>query len=577
MNDQNFSNKPSDHDPMPEGEEKAPPYTHAMAVVRWIILGGVALFALVMLLSYFNALPLARKTGNAVQYHCPMHPTYISSQPGECPICGMTLVPMKNAADTLTISGSENMSETTATRTKPGDYACPMHPEVVSHEPGKCPRCGMDLVQIPTSFKQGPAKAGQYYCPMHTYVVSDSSGKCPLCDMNLVMAAADQSSSGQSTDSMPGKGRWQARARPDQENNMVGMDMGEAPVPGLVPIMLDPKRLQLINVRTETIEKRSLESTLRLVGFITADETKIANLNVRTSGWVQKLIVDQTGQAVTQGQSLLTIYSPDLYQAQQDFLTALTAAKPGTGDSLLAVTRNQILDAARDRLRLLGMTSREIGQIEAGGDVSSEVSLRSPVTGIVLGKAVLNGQYITPGQNLFTVADLRSIWVLADVYESDLSRLKVGQPVQMQLTAYPGEIYEGKVSFIYPTVSEQTRTLKVRMEFANPDMKLRPGMYSDVTVDVGNGNRVLAAPTDAVMRGGDISYAFVMHEGGHFEPRLLKTGQSTDDFIEVLSGLHEGDRVITSANFLIDSESRLKAAISGMGGAPAGEHTGHEI
>jgi len=577
MKDQNSPYNPSDHEPMPEGKEAAPPYTHTMAVVRWIILGGVAIFALVMILSYFNAVPFVGEKGGTVLYHCPMHPTYVSNQPGDCPICGMTLVPMKNAADTLAASGSDSMagSETIAIKVKPGDYACPMDPEVVSHEPGKCPDCGMDLVQIPDTFKPGPAKAGQYYCPMHTYVVSDGPDKCPLCGMDLVKAATDLSSSGQSSDNMPGMGSASEPAKSTNRDNMVGMDMGEAPVPGLVPITLDPRRLQLINVRTGSVERRSLESNLQLVGYVTADESKIANLNVRTSGWVQKLVVDQTGQAVTQGQALLSIYSPDLYQAQQDFLVALTAARQRPGDSLLTITRNQILDAAGDRLRLLGMTAQEIEQIEAGGKISSDVSLSSPVTGIVLDKSVLEGQYITPGENLFTVADLRSIWVLADVYESDLSRLKVGQPVRVHVSAYPGAVFDGTVSFIYPTVSEQTRTLKVRMEFANPDMKLRPGMYADVTVDAGNGDQVLSVPASAVMRGSDMSYAFVVHKGGHFEPRLLKIGRSWGDCIEVLSGLREGEPVLTSANFLIDSESRLRAAILGM--AQTDTHSGHEM
>lgn len=576
MSDKDLPYNPSAHEPMPEGEEDAPPYTHTMAIIRWIILGAMAVFTLVMFLSYFNAMPFAGEKTGAMQYHCPMHPTYVSSQPGECPICGMSLVPMKNAADTVTVTAGEAVpvDMTSEVKAAPGDYACPMDPEVVSHDPGKCPKCGMNLMQIPDSFEQGPIRAGQYYCPMHTYIISAVPGGCPLCGMKFVEARANQSQTDQNMNAMPGMDVPPGSNQPPK-NSMSGMDMGEAPVPGLVPVTLEPKRLQLINVRTGSVEKRSLESSLQLVGYITADETKIENLHLRTSGWVQKLGVDQTGQAVVQGQSLLTVYSPDLYQAQQDFLVALTTARQRSSDSLLSLTRNQISEAARDRLRLLGMISQEIDDIESTGVVSSDVSLRSPVAGIVLNKAVLNGQYVTPDQNLFTVADLRTIWVLADVYESDLSRLKKGQSVRMQVTAYPNEVFDGKISFIYPTVSEQTRTLKVRMEFANPEMRLRPGMYADVSVAMEFGSQILSIPAGAVMRGGDVSYAFVVQAGGRFEPRRLSLGRSTSDFVEVLSGLSEGETVLTSANFLIDSESRLKAAISGMAGTQVGEHAGH--
>jgi Cu(I)/Ag(I) efflux system membrane fusion protein len=200
--------------------------------------------------------------------------------------------------------------------------------------------------------------------------------------------------------------------------------------------------------------------------------------------------------------------------------------------------------------------------------------VRSPFSGYVLEKNVVEGQYIGPDQNLFSIVDLSKIWVLADVYERDLGKVKIGQKVRMTSTAYPGEPFEGKVGFMYPAVSEQTRTLKIRMEFANPALQLRPGMYAEVELE-GSGEPVLAVSAEAVMDGGDLQYAFVVHNGTHFEPRLLTIGRRSNDFMEVLSGLSEGELVITSANFLIDSESRLKAAIAGMGGTQPNAHAGH--
>jgi Cu(I)/Ag(I) efflux system membrane fusion protein len=220
------------------------------------------------------------------------------------------------------------------------------------------------------------------------------------------------------------------------------------------------------------------------------------------------------------------------------------------------------------------MPPEEMALLDLGHAPAREVWLRSPVSGFVLEKNVISGQFISPDQNLFAIADLGRVWVLADVYERDLAGIQLGQTARMSTSAYPGETFEGKVSFIYPSVSEQTRTLKIRLEFSNSSGRLKPGMYAEVDL-AGRGNGVLAVPADAVMDGGDRQYAFVVHDGVHFEPRLLKLGQSSDDYFEVLSGLAEGEQVVTSANFLIDSESRLKAAIAGMGGTQPDAHAGH--
>jgi membrane fusion protein, copper/silver efflux system len=511
---------PHKHEPLPEGEEEAPPYTHTMAIIRWVILGVMTLFALVMVLSYFGATPWAGAVDASIQYHCPMHPTYVSSQPGECPICGMTLVPIDSAGKEIktgdsavtTATPSESENHPTA---RPGQYTCPMDPEVISDTPGKCPVCGMNLEQVPPTTNSAPTG-----------------------------------------------------------NDMSGMSgMGSSPVPGLVPITIEPKRLQLIGVRTGTVSTHSLDGSLRLIGYITPDETRLSNVQVRFSGWVKKLSVDQTGQFVESNQKLLSVYSQDLYQAEQEYVSAREAMNRDS-DEDLRNTHKTLMDAAHLRLDLLGVPQEELALLDLGHSPVPEVSLRSPASGYVLEKNVINGQFIGPDQNLFTIADLSRVWVLADVYERDLTNIQIGQTALMTTSAYPGESFEGTVSFIYPSISEQTRTLKIRIEFTNSSNRLKPGMYAEVDL-AGKGEGVLAVPADAVMDGGDRQYAFVIHDGIHFEPRLLKLGRSSDDYFEVLSGLSEGEQVVTSANFLIDSESRLKAAIAGMGGTQPDAHAGH--
>ena len=531
---------PHEHEPLPEGEEEAPRLTHTMAVVRWIILGGMTLFALIMILSYFGLTPWSGPASGPAQYHCPMHPTYISNQPGECPICGMTLVPIDAAGKEIktgdsTKAGAAEHESMEQTEAKPGQYTCPMHPEVISDSPGKCPKCGMNLVQVPPD--TGSAQQGH--------------------DMNGMSGMSDTSGMSGTT----GQSQYDAS------------DMGSAPVPGLVPVTIEPQRLQLIGVRTGSVGWRALDGTLRLVGFITPDETKLSNVHVRFSGWVKELAVDQTGQFVKSNQRLLSVYSQDLFQAENEYVIARQATERAA-DDILRDTRQQLLLAARQRLDLLGVPQEEMARLDTANSPSSELWVRSPYSGHVLEKSVLIGQFIGPDQNLFTIADLSKVWVLADVYERDLESIKIGQIAHMTTSAFPGESFTGTVSFVYPSVSEQTRTLKIRIEFSNSSLKLKPGMYAEVDL-AGQGDSVLAVPAEAVMDGGDRQYAFVVHDGIHFEPRLLEIGRRSDDYFEVLSGLSDGEQVVTSANFLIDSESRLKAAIAGMGGTQPDAHAGH--
>lgn len=500
--------------------------------MRWIILGCISVFALFMVLSYFGATPWSSTEASTTQYHCPMHPTYVSNQPGECPICGMNLVPItadstaSKSADSMKMASSGSVPADTVRKAKPGQYTCPMDPEVISDKPGECPICGMDLEMVPQ-----PTTGG-----------SSASGMSSMPGMSATPAQHDMSSMGT--------------------------------VPGLVSVTIEPQRLQLTDLRTAKVQRRTLASNLRLAAYVTSDETRTSQIHLRTSGWVRNLFVDQTGQYVKAGQPIMTIYSPDLAQAQQDLIVARKAAQKTSADSDLIYMRAQLLTAARQRLRLLGLSDQDIQAAENSDSAGSDLTLRSPVAGYVLEKSVVAGQYVSADQNLLTIADLSKVWVLAEVYEQDLPSIVVGQKAEMSVAAAPGETFAGTVTFIYPSVSPTSRTLKVRLEFANPSLWLRPGMYAQVRL-MHEGEAVLAVPNEAVMDGGETRYAFVVHNGKHFEPRLLKLGNSDGEWTEVFSGVSEGEEVVTSANFLIDSESRLKAAIAGMSGSGTTDHAGH--
>jgi Cu(I)/Ag(I) efflux system membrane fusion protein len=260
------------------------------------------------------------------------------------------------------------------------------------------------------------------------------------------------------------------------------------------------------------------------------------------------------------------VYSPDLLAAQQEYLNAVRwqGGEARSADS--ETLTNTLAADARRRLELLGISDQDIAAVAKSGKPLRAMSIRSPVAGFVTEKNALQGQFVTPDTTLFTVADLSTVWVVADVYEYEVARVRVGQSAQLKLAAYPGEVFKGRVEFIYPTLDPQTRTLKVRIAFKNPGMKLRPGMYGDVFLDLGASEGVVV-PSDAVVNTGDAQYVFVVLGEGRFAPRPVNVGARGDGKVAVLSGVHAGDEVVTTANFLVDSESRMRAAIEGFGSA----------
>lgn len=348
-------------------------------------------------------------------------------------------------------------------------------------------------------------------------------------------------------------------------------DKGGDGSPGDLPsiVTIPPERLQTIGVKYEQVARRPLEKVIRTVGRVAVDERKLAKVTIKFHGWIEQLFVSATGDHVKRGQTLFTIYSPDLVASQEEYLLALQGRKQMGESEFPEVARGSkdLLEATRRRFQLWDITNDHIRELEKTGKVLKALPIHSPMTGTVMKKEALAGAHVEPGQELYTIADLSHIWILADIYEYELSFVKAGQTAAVTLSYDPGTVLTGHLSFIYPTLDPKTRTAKVRFELDNRDETLKPDMYANVELRVNLGAR-LAIPQEAVIESGQKQVVFLHHGEGRLEPRLIKTGVKTGEWSEVLEGLKEGEHIVTSANFLIDSESRLKSVIESMGGMP---------
>lgn len=360
------------------------------------------------------------------------------------------------------------------------------------------------------------------------------------------------------------------RATPgDHPKSMEGMAMDGMESPsGLAQaaVMVPPARRQLIGVKTEEVKEQSLETVIRALGTVDFDERRVRQVNLRISGWISELFVDFTGKSVERGDPLFTLYSPDLISTQEEYLLARRTLKR-VKDSPVAHIRAGAelqVESARNRLLLWNITEEQIAQLEQERHPQVETTIFSPIDGVVTKKMVLQGMYVTPEMNLYEIADLSLLWIYADIYEYELGMAKVGQAATVTLASYPGEAFEGKVIYIYPYLNKETRTVRVRLEFPNPQGKLKPGMYGNVEIRV-RPKTHLAIPRNALLDSGTRTLVFVEQGGGMFEPREVTVGHKTDQYYPVLAGLKTGEKVVTSGTFLIDSESKLMAATSMMG------------
>jgi RND family efflux transporter MFP subunit len=341
--------------------------------------------------------------------------------------------------------------------------------------------------------------------------------------------------------------------------------------PALVPFQISAQRLQSIGVKTGAVAWKPVEDEIRTTGNVAIDETRIAYVQVRYSGFVEKVFVDATYQYVRKGQPLLTIYSPDLVATEHEYLVAkqnqaevANSTVPGVASSAASV-----LEATRERLKQWGVPDKEIARLEATNQTQQELEVDSPVSGYITERNALPSVAVQPDMRLYTIADLSRVWVQAQAFQSDLGRIKIGAPASLTLDTFPGRSFSGRVDFIYPQVDADTRTAKVRVLFSNPGLQLKPGMFVNVTLKVPMGEQ-LVIPAPGVLQTGTRDLAFVYRNDGFIEPREIQLGSRVGDDFVVSKGLKAGEQIVTSANFLIDSESQLQAALGSFAPPPPG-------
>ena len=331
-------------------------------------------------------------------------------------------------------------------------------------------------------------------------------------------------------------------------------------------VTISPARLQTLGVRVDTVQYRKLEKVIRTIGRVDYDERLMATVSTKVSGWIEKLYVDYTGKFVETGDPLYEIYSPDVVSTEEEYLLALRGATKGRSGEFIHFEQDAkaLFESAKQRLEFWDVPRKHVQELEATGRISKTMMIHSPSRGIVMKKNVLAGDHIKPGDALFEIADISNVWVYADIYEYEIPLIAIDQQAELTLSYYPGETFRGKVSYIYPYLEQKTRTVKIRFEFPNPGWKLKPGMYTNVRLFSQIAERGLALPEEAVLDTGERQLVFVKKSEGVFEPRDVKLGVKAEGYYVVLEGVSAGEIVATSANFLIDSESRLGSATMKM-------------
>jgi Cu(I)/Ag(I) efflux system membrane fusion protein len=348
---------------------------------------------------------------------------------------------------------------------------------------------------------------------------------------------------------------------PAGEKSMEGMPGMSAAPPGAVAIPAVAR--QLIGVRSASAAYRTLTQEIRTVGTVGYDERGLTQVTLKVSGWVREVFVDSIGRPVRKGEPLFTFYSPDLLATQDEYLLAVKTQTQLATSPLDEAKANaaSLVASARERLRLWDLTDAQVTALERRGKAEPVLTVYAPSSGIVLKREALPGKYVEPGTALYEVADLSRVWISADIYESEVAAVKLNQPISVSFAAYPGETFQGNMAYIYPSLNTEARTVRVRFELPNPGMKLKPGMYGNVTLQT-DAAKALVVPKEAVLETGLRQLVFMDRGQGRYEQTLVKLGRRNQDHVEVMEGLKEGDRIVTSANFLLDAESKLTSASS---------------
>ncbi len=410
-------------------------------------------------------------------------------------------------------------------------YTCGMHPQVIQNQPGNCPICGMKLT-----------------------LIHKPAGEAPSGDRKIKFYQSTMK---------PGE------TSPTPAKDSMGMDMApvydEAPAAAdTAAIAVDAATRQNMNLRTAEVQAGPLRKTIRTVGTIDYNETALADVTTKFKGWISQLNVDATGQLVHRGESMFEIYSPELYSAEVEFLQVLSFGS--TNDPGAAALR----ETAAAKLRFFDVPEAQIAELEKSRKVAKTLPVSAPRSGFVIEKNVVSGQMVDAGMRLYRIADLGIVWVIAQVFEQDLSLVTLGQEAVVKVASFPDREFRGRVTFVYPTVDEKTRTAKVRLEFENPGYFLKPGMFVSAQIHAQLEDSAVLVPEMAVLRSGAKNTVFVAREGGKFEAREVVLGVEAENGMdEVLSGLNAGEQIVTSGQFLLDSESQLREAIDKMRGPTA--------
>ena len=427
-------------------------------------------------------------------------------------------------------------------------WYAPMNPQYHSTHPGKSPM-GMDLL---------PKYADEQAAPAADQGAITASASKPAGGERKVLYWYDAMDP-QHTYNKPGKAPDGMDLVPKYADDGGGQDMaaGVVNVPG--------GKQQLMGVRTAVVEQKPVVRDIRTTAQIVPDETRIAHIHVKVPGFVEKVYVDFVGQMVKKGQPVFTLYSPDMVATQEEYLIAKRGEQTLGGAPYQEVSQGaqSLLRSARERLKLWDISDEQIKRLDETGKVSKTMTIYSPITGFVTDRKVFPNVSVTPDMDLYVVSDLSRIWAMADIYQYELPFVKVGQRAQLQLSYYPGKIYSGRITYVYPSMDATTHTAKVRIEIPNPGFELKPQMFADAVIKVDYGNKILI-PQDAVLNSGTEQTVFVVRDGGNFEPRKVTLGPAVEGNVVILSGLKAGETIVTSGNFLIDSESRMKSATTEM-------------
>ena len=418
-------------------------------------------------------------------------------------------------------------------------WTCGMHPQVIQDEPGQCPICGMDLTPLRGSGGGATAApeiidvaTGRWTCADHPMIVEDAPGTCPIDGLDLVPEMASQA-----------------------------VAPGDAAAPP--SLHLDAATVQRMNVRTAKVTRRDMTQPIRTVGYLEFDQQRMVTVTTKYSGWVEKVYVNYVGEKVRQGQPLFEIYSPELVQTEQELLSALKFAEEMRQAPADASQRAfSMVDSARRRLAYWDISPPQIERLEQTGEVFRTLKVTAPADGLVMKRmAGLEGMAVQPGMEIVHLADLSSLWLSVELFEDQVAWVQEGTEASIDLPYFPGQAFQGKVRFIEPDLSEATRTLRAKIEVPNPDGKLRKGMYATVELQPVRLQQVLTIPSQAVLRTGQRQVVVMARGDGEFSPREVVLGLEAEGMAEVLRGLEEGEDIVTSAQFLLDSESQLRQAI----------------